>query len=63
MDVWREAAPAGCAAFAELLEAARAAGAELSGRDEADTYDLALRERLVFEVARRANEILDENVR
>ena len=61
MDVWHEAAPAGCLAFAELLAAARAAGAGISESDEARVYAIALRERLVFDVARRANEKLEED--
>ena len=61
MDIWHEAAPAGCLAFAELLAAARAAGAGISESDEARVYAIALRERLVFDVARRANEKLEED--
>ncbi len=61
VDVWHEAAPAGCLAFAELLAAARAAGAGISESDEARVYAVALHERLVSDVARRANEILEED--
>lgn len=59
-DVWHEAAPAGCRAFAELLAAARAAGAAISEADEAGAYAAALRGRLVFDVARRASDVLEE---
>ena len=59
VNVWHEAAPAGCLAFAELLAGALAAGAGISESDEARVYAVALRERLVIDVARRANEILE----
>lgn len=61
VNVWHEAAPAGCLALTELLAAARAAGAGISESDEARVYAVALRERLVSDVARRANEILEED--
>ena len=59
-DVWHEAAPEGCRAFAELLAAARVAGAAISEADEAGAYAAALSGRLVFDVARRVSDILEE---